>query len=437
MKQKPEWKIRQAFLAAGALVALVAGLASTVPSAYAGGTIKADEDKWISIGMGMRMSGRFREDQAPDGNSYTKGFMIDNARIYINGQIHKYVKFTFNTECFNCGSYTGRFGASNFFSGQSSIGLIDAIGKIEYNKQINFWFGRTLVPFDRGELNGPFYHQTFDGFKTPFLPNDQSANFGLASAGNDGAGLYGRDNGAVFFGRVDPMGTHLLYAFMVHTGLQGAANQGGSLAWSGRFQWNLLADEQESNPGYYTAGGYYGGYGNLAAIALGWNHQHNGAGTALNQNDMTAIVLDFLGEYLVPNNGGIFTFNAEWKRYWGTQLPAYQEFLAGATGQDCMCVFNGNSWTMYLLYLMPQKIGWGQFQPYGRFTDINPINSALRQEWEAGVNYVIDGFNARVSAFWTYGDITTKGFVGGPTVFSPAATGNRVNTFNIALQLQY
>ncbi|MGQ0695080.1 MAG: hypothetical protein ACT4OL_05825 [Nitrospiraceae bacterium] len=214
MKQKPEWKIRQALLAAGAIVALVAGLASTVPSAYAGGTIKADETKWISIGMGIRTSFRAQENSSIDGSTYNNVFTIDNSRIYINGQIHKYIKFTFNTECFNCGSTTGRFGASNFFSGQSSIGLIDAIGKVEYNKQINLWVGRTLAPFDRGELNGPFYHMTFDGFKTPFLPNDQSANFGLAFAGNDGAGLYGRDNGAVFFGRVDPFGTHLLYAFM-------------------------------------------------------------------------------------------------------------------------------------------------------------------------------------------------------------------------------
>ncbi len=436
MKQKPEWKIKQAVWAAGAIVALVAGLAFTVPSAYAGGTIKADEDKWISIGMGMRMSFRANEDQAPDGKSYQKGFMIDNTRIYINGQIHKYIKFTFNTECFTCSSFTGRFGASGEFGGQSNIGLIDAIGKFEYSDLINVWVGRTLVPFDRGELNGPFYHQTHDGFKTPFLPNDQSANFGLARAGNDGAGLFGRDNGVVFFNKFHPGGTHLLVAHMVHTGLQGASNQGGSLAWTGRYQWNLLNDEQAQNPGYYTAGGYYGGYGNLAAIALGWNHQHDGNGTAANPYDMTALVLDFLGEYMVPNDGGVLTFNAEWKRYWGTQLAAYQEFAAGG-GQDCMCVFNGNSWTMYLLYLMPQKMGWGRFQPYGRFTDINPIDSNLRQEWELGLNYVIDGFNARAAVYWTYGDIATKGFAGGPPVFSPERTGNRINTFNVALQLQY
>ena len=40
--QKRRWNM---FVAAVAAVALVAGMASTVPSAYAGGTIKADDDK--------------------------------------------------------------------------------------------------------------------------------------------------------------------------------------------------------------------------------------------------------------------------------------------------------------------------------------------------------------------------------------------------------
>jgi hypothetical protein len=164
--QKRRWKI---LLVAGATMALVAGMASTVPSAYAGGTIKADDDHWISIGMGTRMSFNAIKNASPDGQDYTNSFQIDNARIYINGQVHKYLKFTFNTECFNCS-----VGGGAGFAGNANIGLIDAIGKIEYNQYVNFWFGRTLVPTERGELNGPFYHPTYDGFRTPFFPNDQN-----------------------------------------------------------------------------------------------------------------------------------------------------------------------------------------------------------------------------------------------------------------------
>ena len=115
------------FVVAGAMVALVAGMGSMVPSAFAGGTIKADEDKWISIGMGIRTSFNSIEGASPAGH-YSNDFKIDNARIYINGQIHKYIKFEFNTDCFNCQAGAGTVGGLNF-GGNSSIGLLDALGK--------------------------------------------------------------------------------------------------------------------------------------------------------------------------------------------------------------------------------------------------------------------------------------------------------------------
>ncbi|NGZ98139.1 MAG: hypothetical protein CV089_18765, partial [Nitrospira sp. WS110] len=69
-----------------------------------------------------------------------------------------------------------------------------------------------------------------------------------------------------------------------------------------------------------------------------------------------------------------------------------------------------------------------------RFTSIDPLYSAMRQEWETGVNYIIAGHNARISAFYRYGDLNTKGFFSN---FGPNATGNKVDSFHVALQLQY
>lgn len=448
---KVEKRVWKKFLVAGAALALVTGMASTLPSAYAGGTIKADDDKWISIGMGMRMSFNGNENGAPDGKSYDNNFTINNTRIYLNGQIHKYIKFTFNTECFNCASNSGRFGGTNTFAGNSNIGLIDAIGKIEYNEKVNFWFGRTLVPTDRGELNGPFYHPTFDGFKTPFFPADQSANFGSSNAANDGAGLYGRDNGVVFFGKLHPAGTHLLYVMSVFQGQNGGPNTGSSLMYSGRLQWNLLNDEMVDNPGYYTAGTYYGGVGDILSLAMGFSHQKDGVGTSVTKSDFNGIVFDALFEKLLPNNLGVITIDGEFKRFWANNRNSFTDgVLAGGTGLTTPCgcgaanlpspgmwVLNGNSWTVYGLWLIGPKVGWGQIQPYGRFTRISPIDSSQREEWEAGMNYVISAFNARVSAYWQYGDLATKGFVGGPSVFAPGRAGNRVDSFHVALQLQY
>jgi len=417
---KRRWKT---VLVAGATMALVAGMAATVPSAYAGGTIKADDDKYISIGMGIRQSFNSQENAAASGTAYSNEFAINNARIYINGGIHKYVKFAFNTECFNCAVGGG---ASGGFGGNSSIGLLDAIGQFEFNELANLWVGRTLVPTERGELNGPFYHAVFDGFRTPFNQADFSGNFGAG-----GAGLYGRDNGAVFFGKVHPGGTHLQYVASVFTGLRSAGgavpagpNQGNSLKYAGRLTLNLLNDE--SNPGYYTSGTYYGTAGDILAIAIAGEHQKDGAGSALNKSDFTSFVSDILFEKVLPNNNGVFTANAEFKRMWSQNLAAF--------GQgDCFCMFTGTSWTAYALYLFPQEIGIGRFQPYGRYTSISPLhNSNQRTEWELGLNYVIAGHNARISTYWRYGDIATN-FLN----YSPTAAGAKVDSFHVALQLQY
>ncbi|CUQ68335.1 Short chain amide porin [Candidatus Nitrospira inopinata] len=409
------------------VAAIIVGIGAMVPEdGYAGGTIKVDDDKWISIGMGIKTSFNAVEGASPAGH-YTNDFKVDFARIYINGKIHKYVGFEFNTECFNCGVA----GGANIFGGNSAIGLLDAIGKFEFDEKFNIWVGRLLLPSERGELNGPFYHATYAGFRTPFFPADFSSNF------DNGAGLYGRDNGATLWGKVHPMGTHLLYAVSVSQGLRAAANSGSSLMYTGRLQWNLLNDE--TSPGYYTSGTYFGTAGDILAIAISGQHQKDGAGNvnaAFGVSDFTGMSIDLLVEKVLPNNWGVFTFNGEFKRFWARYALDAFTAVSPVTGLvDCFCIFNGHSWTVYGLYLIPAKVGIGQFQPYARFTSINPLNSSTRQEWEGGVNYVIDGFNARISAYYTYGDLKTKGGPAGS--FSPTATGDKVDSFHVALQLQY
>lgn len=423
------------FLVAGAMAALVAGMGSTLPSAYAGGTIKADDDKWISIGMGIRTSFNSIENGAVNGQAYSNEFTINNARIYINGQVHKYVKFEFNTDCFNCnvvGTSSINSG-TNFFGGNSTIGLLDAIGKFEFNEMVNIWVGRMLLPSERGELNGPFYHATFDGFRTPLFPADFSGNFNAGGGG--GAGLYGRDNAATFWGKVHPFGTHLLYVATVSQGLRNGPNTSNSLMYTGRLQWNLLNDEP--SPGYYTAGTYYGTAGDILAIAGNVQHQKDGAGNTSisptgspNVSDFTGLSVDLLFEKVLPNNMGVFTFNGEFKRFFAN----YGTNALTNTPGTCFCVFNGHSWTAYGLYLIPNEIGIGRFQPYVRFTSVSPLYSSMRQEFEYGVNYIISGHNARISAYGRYGDIETKGVFGN---YGPNAQGNKADSFHVALQLQY
>ncbi|MBI0418122.1 MAG: hypothetical protein ITD46_03085 [Nitrosospira sp.] len=301
---------------------------------------------------------------------------------------------------------------------------------------MNLWAGRMLVPTERGELNGPFYHATFEGFKTPYFPQDYSTKvIKSGGTGGVGSGMYGRDNGVTFFGDVDTKDMvglgHLQYSMGVFTGTRGAnsPNQSDSASYAGRLTYNFL--NPEKNPGYYTSGTYYGTAGDILAVAVGVNHQKNGAGSLNYRTDFTGVVADVLFEKVLDNNMGVFTFNGEYKRFWanggnvkGNRAAMYAD--VGNMGQ-----FSGQSWTAYGLYLIPHKVGIGRFQPYGRYTSIQPEMSGNRTEAEGGMNYVIDGHNARLAAFFQRGNLYTTGLN-----YAPGVTGATINAFKVAFQLQ-
>ena len=128
----------------------------------------------------------------------------------------------------------------------------------------------------------------------------------------------------------------------------------------------------------------------------------------------------------------MITVNAELKRYWAQNLAAYGN-------ADCFCTFDGTSWTGYALYLFPHEIGIGKFQPYGRYTGLNSQFAGARNEFELGVNYVIAGHNARISTYWRTGNIgsTSTSSTNQNMNYAPGSTGQHVDTFTVALQLQY
>lgn len=396
------WKRTGVALIAGGLMLGGAGV-------QAGGKIAIDETKWISIGAGARGSFKTIEDQAPNGSDWSDDFNLDNARLYVNGQIHKYIKFEFNTECVFCGN-----------SALEEWVTLDAIAKFEISPMLNVWAGRLLVPSERQELNGPFYSSTYDAYRTPFIPADFSTEFGTG-----GAGVYARDHGVNLWGATGPNGA-LQYVFGVFNGLESAAgfgpNQDDNLMYATRITYNFL--EVEKNPGYYTSGTYYGTAGDIFSLAVAMQYQEDGVGSLLNPGDYFGLSFDAIFEKKLQNEL-VVTFNGEYKNYSSDfSTLAYAD-------PDCFCMFDGDSYSVVGLVMFPETIGIGKLQPYVRYTDVMPDQSANRDEIELGVNYIIDGHNARVSLFWQYGDIRTKGLN-----YSPAAAGSDVHALQVAFQLQ-
>lgn len=386
----------------GRLMALAALAMS--PMAIASKKLEIDDTKWISIGVGTRGSFISQEDAAPNGSDRNNDFNLDSARVYLNGQITEVIKVELNTECTFCGSDL------------ESYDILDAIAKFEFMPEFNIWAGRLLVPADRAEMSGPYYANTYAFNRTPFYPSDYSVKFG-----NGGAGVYGRDNGLNIWGG---LGAEKRFTYVVggFSGLQGGSNQSDDLLVGARLSYNFL--NVESNPGYYTSSTYYGTAGDILTLGAAVQSQKDGAGTQADPADFTGWSIDLLSE-TVFDGIGVLTFEAEYKDF-DTDLNA-----AALADPDCFCLFSGEAGMATLLFMFPQEIGIGKLQPYIGYTKNDPDYSEDRDNYEVGINYIIDGQNARVSLYYDYGDIATKGLN-----YTPSATGENVNSISVGVQLQ-
>ncbi|MEC8819974.1 MAG: porin, partial [Pseudomonadota bacterium] len=284
--------MRHLFLKAGICLSVL-NLIVFVPAVMAGGTIEFGDNQSISIGAGLRAGFTRVEDAAPSGTDASSNFNIQSMRLYVNGQVNDKVKFTFNTECEGC-----VFGQDDNdpIGAAGDIGVLDAIVRLEFSTAFNVWAGRMLTPADRIEMNGPYYGLSWNQYTVPLLPSDQLGQ----------AGLLGRDDGVTIWGSTGK----LQYAAGLFDGVDGGPNQDDNLLFSGRLAYHFL--DMEQNPGYYTSSTYYGGGGDIFTVALTYQSQTNGTGTAAEPGDFDATIIDVLFEKAM-GNGSAITIEGEYK----------------------------------------------------------------------------------------------------------------------------
>ncbi len=392
---------------AGARGAVVLGMVAAAmawsSSAYAGATIQFGDNRSLSVGIGMRASFDAQEDGAGSrGTKWSKDFNLDNARIYLSGQLYKWLKAELNTECVFCGN-----------SSLQEFVVLDAIAKIEPSPYFNIWGGRVLVPADRVEMDGPFYGNVYENFKTPFYPADFSVKFG-----SGGAGVYDRDHGVNIWGNAGG----LKYVFGVFNGLRGGTNPDHNPLFATRIAYQFL--DVEDNPAYYTSSTYYGG-ANVLTLGFALQYQEDGAGSALHKGKFLGLSVDGLYEQPLAGAGTI-TAEGEFKHF----DSGYDK--AAFSDADNFGMFDGDAFTGTALYMLPNEVGVGKLQPYARFTQINPEDSSDRNEFEFGINYIMAGHNAKVALFFQHGDLATKSIVN----FAPGVSGDKVSALKLGIQLQ-
>ena len=225
------------------------GAAAPIAHAYAGATSKIDDTKWLSIGAGLKTSFAAVDDQAGvDGDKWNTDFFLNNIPLYLNGQLYKYIKPTFNTECHNC-------------SDGGSVRMLDAIARFVQRLfqclvRPDPGAGRAyrarrpvLQPILRYLREEPLRAGRLWAANTTF-PADDLSNTITGGA----AGQFGRDDGIVLWGSLIP-NKRLKYAIGAFSGLDDDdINPDREFQYAARLSYNFW--NIEDNPGYYTSSTY-------------------------------------------------------------------------------------------------------------------------------------------------------------------------------------
>ncbi|HZE99601.1 MAG TPA: hypothetical protein VE981_21525 [Planctomycetota bacterium] len=351
------------------------------------------EEKWydkVHVGGGVRTEYRAMEVPVGTTSKYTSDFTLASGRLYTGGKINDVFSATLNAE---------------FTSGGASV--LDAICQMKVADAFNIFVGRMLPATDRSNSDGPYYLSTWD---FPFL-----------SDGFNAAGKLGdRDDGITFWGDV---GAFKYWAGVYEGNDHGAptAAFGDRLLVAGRVQYNFMDPE----PGYYLQSTYYGDK-NILAIGLVANYQGGGTGIGAGTGvtGFGNVAVDFLWEqklsFLADGTATVEAAYYYFGRH-GFSVPVTPGDLGGGfdTGSGTGLLFS-------IAYLIPGKVGWGQFQPHFRYQGFNESETSghnpvanNHSSYDLGVNYVMVGHNARITFVYTHTDVT------GPKEFGQYVIGTQ------------
>ena len=350
------------------MISLAIATAFPAMSANAGATISFGEDKSITAGFGFITSYKSVEDAAANGDDRSNDFSLDSARLYLSGSLNKYIKGMLNTE---------RSGG-----GQGNWEVIDANVQLQMTPNVAIWAGRFLSPSDRANMAGPYY-SAGGGYWANI-----SSRYGWTG------GVIGRDEGIAVVGSA--MDDKIGYSFGVFEGdnifrfsgvgaLSESAGDEDNLMYAGRLQVAFW----DAEPGYYGTGNYYGAK-DILTVGIAGRQKSDGAVSATAVGDYSSYSIDFLMEKTGVGPGTV-SLEAAYYDY-----DTDKVFLAE----------EGDAYYVGAAYLFNQKVGWGKFMPFVRYQEFDADNDVKTERMDVGVNYVMEPYNALITAQYQDTDVT-------------------------------
>ena len=328
-------------------------------SASAGPTIAFGKEGNLTFNYSLQAWGQARDFSSATDSGKSTDFFLRRNRLTFSGQFNDLVGFYANLDAPSDSKY-GQDDKSIFFR--------DSYITIDQSDGLRFMVGRFKNAFTRENLEACFDPLTMDRAEVlAYTPWGGSRDTGAAVWGNLADGKF-------------------QYKFMVSDGREGDAVAKDSPRLTGRVHLTLLDPEYE-----YGYRGTYLGTRNVFTIGASYDYQKSVAyGDYIGKTDIKdykAWTADVFWEQ--PTSSGTFTASAAVMRYdtgkvhWGLapdpNLPATTDL---------------EGWYVKAGYLLPQKIGPGRLQIFGRHevSDYNLPTGYRDQKWDGiGFHYLLNG----------------------------------------------
>lgn len=367
--------------------ALVLLLSTGVSQSKAGPALRMpDNVGWLQFNYEMQLFGQFRNTgSGPDGTDSTTDIYFRRNRLSLWGMTNDKYGFYYAME--HQGNRT--IDAINVWDTPiNNFFVLDAYLIANFTDSFNFRAGLYKDPLVREHNVGCFFPLTLDRslFIYTSIPRRS------------------RDYGALIWGNL--FNKKLQYKLGATTGIDDVNTPSSDLRYTARVHLSLL--DPESLPLYF---GTYFGTKKVLTVGAGYQFEkdavYGNMGLQTLPKDYTAWTVDLFGEY--PTPAGTFTIGAAYLD------SAFDDTYLGGDPDPISMGLDGekNGYYVKVGYLLPNKIGPGQVQFFGRIENWSfaNLNSVVDQELDwfgVGVNYYINGNDLRITLEWANNDFETE-----------------------------
>ena len=338
----------------------------------------------FTVGAGLRTGLNMNLSGDNSGQLSLYDALVDQVHVrpYMGGSLTPHVGYWVQFE----------IGTAN---GLGNFALLDGIAQIKFIDEVQLWVGQHIPANDRNNMNGPFFG---NGWNFAIAVEEYPFDVGA------------RDRGATLWGLI--AGGHIKYHASI-VDLQPGRDIGKARG-AGRITVHFWEPENF----YYNSGTYFGEQDVLTVGAVVQGQK----GVDGDDSDLFGYSFDGMMEKNF-GGGGTLTLEAGYWNYRKTGAGYVVNQYTIDSGLGVAGPYPGEAVLGMVSWLTPNKIGAGKIQPNFRvqYADWAPES---RLVFDAGIAYVIDGFNHKYHLNYRHAE-------------SDPAGGDKIKSDSIQVGFQY